>query len=867
MDGKAGALQEELRTLERRVMAARRNVGARYARRDVARALKESPYNVDVGEGGQRIGEWLGKKVPRDSDKVWALVRLWSEWAGERPKERYWRDLVDRAQPARSRASSASRLGWPIGELADPLALEVKQAIDVGWRRGTGDLPVLPPYLERAHDRRLRAATARAAGGRSTFVVLIGSSSTGKTRACWEALQALPPGWWLWHPITPSPAAAVVQGLPPVRPKTVLWLNGLQEYLRTPDGEQVATGLRELLRDRTRGPVLILGTLWREEHAELTLRPEHGRPDSHAQARALLEVATSLSVPTSFTAQELQQLGEVADHDSRLARAFKEAPAGRVVQFLAGVPEVRRRFQHAPDEARAVILAALDARRLGHGPKLNEMFLFEAASGHLDQDTWDRLGTDWFQAALDYAGEQCHGVPGPLTLIRPRPGEPSPEQPQYRLSDPLDQDARSERRYLAPPATLWKAAGRHAPVDDLQHLANAARSRGHFHHAMELSQRAADDGRYPGAVAFQAELLEQSGHEDQAVERLDELAAAGHPSGLVNMAQKWAAVGEWDDEKGIQVTRPYWGDAVQLTLRAAQYECPLAYAHLVQLYEQAGDEQAALTWERRLLDTDDAEAVLWAVGGTENRDRRERLGRQALVLGEPYAAMFLIDLHEGEGDRSKAEETARQAPRTGDFDARLYLAGKVLDEDSARAERLVRPLAADGSPEAMRIMAHLREAAGNFGEAEQWARQAAEAEDPDAFVILARLRELVGDGEGAETWALRAAEAHSTWALASLAERRGRRGNRAGVDRAIQLMVDGGYPSALTRLACLREQAGDRTRAEEFLRQAIEGGDPGACLELARLLGVVFKVSRPHQERCEGDGCLVGLGGLVVPGG
>jgi len=26
-------------------------------------------------------------------------------------------------------------------------------------------------------------------------------------------------------------------------------------------------------------------------------------------------------------------------------------------------------------------------------------------------------------------------------------------------------------------------------------------------------------------------------------------------------------------------------------------------------------------------------------------------------------------------------------------------------------------------------------------------------------------------------------------------------------------------------------------------------------------------MSRPHQERCEGDGCFIGLGGLVVPGG
>ena len=44
-----------------------------------------------------------------------------------------------------------------------------------------------------------------------------------------------------------------------------MWLNDAQHYLRTPAsplGEQVAAALRDLLRDRSRGPVLILGTIW-----------------------------------------------------------------------------------------------------------------------------------------------------------------------------------------------------------------------------------------------------------------------------------------------------------------------------------------------------------------------------------------------------------------------------------------------------------------------------------------------------------------------------------------------------------------------------------------------------------------------------
>ena len=49
-------------------------------------------------------------------------------------------------------------------------------------------------------------------------------------------------------------------------------------------GEQVAAGLRELLRDPARDPVLVLATLWPQFWDGLTARPA-GDADPHAQAR------------------------------------------------------------------------------------------------------------------------------------------------------------------------------------------------------------------------------------------------------------------------------------------------------------------------------------------------------------------------------------------------------------------------------------------------------------------------------------------------------------------------------------------------------------------------------------------------------
>ena len=212
---------------------------------------------------------------------------------------------------------AAGPVGWPLAEVGDPFALEVHRPVEPDAPQP--GLPVLPVYVPREHDAALAEVVTAAAAGASGIAVLVGGSSTGKTRACWQALEllrGLEPGWRLWHPIDPQAALA---GLPGVGPRTVVWLNEAQRYLDPADGtgEQVAAGLRELLRDRARGPVLVLATLWPEFWDRLTARPPGGA-DPHAQARELL-AGHDIPVPAAFTAGQLRELE--AAGDPRLAQA------------------------------------------------------------------------------------------------------------------------------------------------------------------------------------------------------------------------------------------------------------------------------------------------------------------------------------------------------------------------------------------------------------------------------------------------------------------------------------------------------------------------------------------------------------------
>jgi hypothetical protein len=111
--------------------------------------------------------------------------------------------------------------------------------------------------------------------------------------------------------------------------------------------------------------------------------------------------------------------------DARLALAARSAPDGEVIQFLAGAPELLARYRHAPPAARALIDAAMDARRLGMGAGLAQAFLEAAAPGYLTDDQWDALGEDWLEQALAYTAVPCTGARGPLTCIRPRPARPA----------------------------------------------------------------------------------------------------------------------------------------------------------------------------------------------------------------------------------------------------------------------------------------------------------------------------------------------------------------------------------------------------------------------------------------------------------
>lgn len=744
-------------------------------------------------------------------------------------------------------------VGWPVRDVTDPLAFEVHPAIDSG-----ADSDVLPLYVGRAHDALLREQVLRAVAGTSAIVVLVGGSSTGKTRACWEALRFVPDDWRLWHPIDPQ---AVVAGVDRVAPRTVVWLNESHHYLGAPVlGERVAAGLRELLRRPDRGPVLVLGTVWPEHWAALTA-------EENKQGRSLLTGA-DVRVPESFTGAAVDAVRRAAVDDPRFREAVAQVTDGRITQFLAGVPALLDRYRNATAGPRALIEAAMDARRLGHGPALPRALLEAAAPGYLSDDEWESLDDDWVEQALTYAGARCRGVRGPITRIRPRPGEQAAE-PRYRLADYLEQVGRTRRANVLVPASLWDALPAHASRESLSALARAAESRRLDRHAYLLHDTAGDlegmarflesRGRKreavdwlrgrdePAALYLAAGIYESfimsgfdhgsdiewnpwdDGYPDVALEHYCRAAAAGHVDSVSEAVRVLRESGLCDRPaevaKVVEVLEPWESSEDTDVLEA-----------LVELYEYAGRDEAAAELQRRI----DADYHRFRTGGETTTARELARLRPAADAGDPGALQELVSLLRQPGVRAPDEiRYFQRAAEAGDARAWGDAAWRLRNERRlGEAITWLVNAAEAGHTGAHYSAAQMLEQNNDRPAAIEHYRKAAAAGDSrgqDQFARLsldhARALDKAGDLDGAVRHARTAAEAGERFAWSATARYLAEAGRADEAREWLRRNAEAGNVDAVQQLAWHAVRAPDLVLAEEalaLLRAHADAGDQSA---------------------------------------
>ncbi len=360
----------------------------------------------------------------------------------------------------------------------------------------------LPEYVSREFDFRLRAELAGSLPKRGNFVVMIGGSSTGKTRSLYEAIYELVPDWRLAQPAAASDLLDE-KNAPPR--ETVFWLDELQQYL----GDHLAL-TSECVRALVRHGNLVVGTLWPDQYARWTA----GREDVHQ----LVKSAVVIPVPDELSRYELVSAHAVAERDHRIRQALNTRGVG-LTQVLAGGPRLVMSWeQPANSFAKAMITAAADAHRLGVQSPLSEGLLTKAMYGYLMPHKRYESVNHYLAEALPHATEPLYGDVSPLLPVDDgRAGTLA----GYTVADYLAQHIRRKRRTETVPHEAWQALITELRrPEDLRRLATSAGVRLRFCYAEPALARLAEEFGDGRASAELADLLIRQDRLEEAVKVL-----------------------------------------------------------------------------------------------------------------------------------------------------------------------------------------------------------------------------------------------------------------------------------------------------------------------------------------------------------
>jgi TPR repeat protein len=772
----------------------------------------------------------------------------------------------------------------------DALQLGVHRAISLSSAVGPAG-PELTTYVPRAHDTELRKLLQ--APTQPVMVMLVGGSSTGKSRAAYEAVRDCLPDWSLFRPVDATELMSLLAS-GPLGPRVLLWLNEAQIFLR--GQPEAAAALRRFLTGP--GPVAVVGTIWPQYWKELITEPAAGDQDLLYQARELLlHNMFRVDVAEAFTGDDLAELRKRLGTDPRLEAAAEAARSdGKVIQALAGGPALVRRYERPADlrgrYGRAVVTTAMDSRRLGHESPIGRALLDDVAAIYLDPADRVDSPADWLGAGLADATEKVHGIAA-LTGRRDQPGVGPADG--WVLHDYLDQYARTARRGLLIPAEVWDALIVHtASAADRIRLAVAADARSLYHNVVRFATPAARAGEKT-AMLLLAATFDRSGNSAETERWLRQAADAGDVVGTRELvaflvrtdrvadAERWLrqATAEGNTEATLEMAdllsqispkaEIEWlreqadGGNLEAVWRLTELLRPEEYGSWLSRAAEDGD-----TWAmRELAELTPADAERWL--------------HRAAEVGDVTAIRALADLLDHSGRCDEAGQWLRRAAQSGDT-AAMWQLGEHLAHLGRAADALEWLQRVNVyEPEEVQEMAELLESVGGPAVAEQWLRRGSqddtisplalaewlqlhdrgveakqllmeetEAGNPFAWMALAQILQQSGQDAEAEQILRRRAGEGDSYMMQELANALHHAGRSAEAEQWRLRSAEAGNVSAMQDLAQESEHQGDVAQAEQWLRRAVESGARDGLNLLAQLLQRTGRPAEAQQLLCFG---------------
>ncbi|MCO5994976.1 tetratricopeptide repeat protein [Actinoallomurus rhizosphaericola] len=345
--------------------------------------------------------------------KDWRLLALGAATAAVAgvfagPAQERFKSLITR-RDEQSKALAAGSIttggrALRVRDVTDPIRLGIHPAPALR-RYGHGAASAMaervPVYVPRDIDEEIRQTIAR-----SGFVLLVGDSAAGKSRAAFEAIVAELPDHVLIAP-TDRKALPAVLSEAALHRRCVLWLNDLERYL----------GAEGLTRTAVAGLLagnnhrVIVATLRATEEARYRDAGELGDGDARQlqqDVHQVLDQAHRIHVGLSFTPAERIRAEDLATEDPRISDALTHADAYGIPEYLACGPQFLAEWENGwakgtHPRGAALIAAAVDCRRAGYTDPLPRALLEEIHTHYLAEKGGTRLRPEAIEKAWEWA--------------------------------------------------------------------------------------------------------------------------------------------------------------------------------------------------------------------------------------------------------------------------------------------------------------------------------------------------------------------------------------------------------------------------------------------------------------------------------
>ncbi|MEV1240195.1 hypothetical protein [Nonomuraea sp. NPDC049750] len=423
---------------------------------------------------------------------------------------------IDRNAATRPQLYTGERRKPPlVRDIEDPLSIGVHLAPPLTGPDGTIDR--CPPYTRRDRSDDLERALAV-----SRFVLVVGESTAGKSRAAYEAMRACLPDHTFIRPVG-KPDLPQALDLARRRSKSVIWLDDLDLYLGV-DG-LMAEMISPLIAAPDRHCV-VLATMRSHERARYSPRASSGLSDSDRQAHrlagAVLKQALEIRIERLWSPDERRAAADVDDH--RIRQALEHGEQYGVSQYLAAGPQLFQEWLDAQGswpEGRprgaALVSAAVDVRRAGVQRPVPLSLLRELHEGYLRPG----VRPESWEQALDWATQPLHST---SSLLVPA------EDEQYVAFDYLA-DALDEAQGLTGvPGQTWETVVSFVTASDVVEVGWSAYFRNRTDIAERALHQAFDAGLLEAALDF-SHMMSSAGRDEDVVSCLEQALARASESG------------------------------------------------------------------------------------------------------------------------------------------------------------------------------------------------------------------------------------------------------------------------------------------------------------------------------------------------